>query len=126
MTERKFSARSKARLKGVRDDLVEVMTEALKTSPHDFGITEGLRSLQLQKIYVSRGKSRTMNSKHLTGHAVDIVVYDENGEVTWDLKYYREVAEHVKKVSFQLQIPITWGGDWKSFVDGPHFELKET
>jgi peptidoglycan L-alanyl-D-glutamate endopeptidase CwlK len=100
------------------------MTEALKDSPFDFGITEGVRTLEVQKLYVDRGKSRTMRSKHLTGDAVDIVVYDEKGKVTWDLTYYRQVAAHIKEVSERLKIPVTWGGDWKSLVDGPHFELK--
>lgn len=123
---RKFSTRSLQRLKGVKPQLVSLMQAALPSSPYDFGITEGLRTEQLQRIYVSRGKSRTMNSRHLTGDAVDIVVYDEKGQVTWDLSYYRKVAAHIKKVAEELGIPITWGGDWKSFVDGPHFELRRS
>ena len=117
-----FGTRSKERLQGVHPDLVKVLEEAIKESPLDFSITEGLRTKERQKALFDAGKSQTMNSRHLTGKAVDIAVI-KDGEVTWDFKYYQLVADHIKKVSKDLKIDIVWGGDWQSFKDGPHFEL---
>jgi peptidoglycan L-alanyl-D-glutamate endopeptidase CwlK len=114
--------RSKDRLKGVHPDLVKVIEEAIKESPLDFSISEGLRTKERQKVLFDAGKSQTMNSRHITGNAVDIAVIRE-GEVTWDFKYYQLVAEHIKKVAKELKIDIVWGGDWTSLRDGPHFEL---
>jgi peptidoglycan L-alanyl-D-glutamate endopeptidase CwlK len=98
------------------------MEEAIKESPLDFSITEGLRTKERQQELFSAGKSQTMNSRHLTGKAVDIAVI-KDGTVTWDFKEYQLVADHIKKVAKELGIDIVWGGDWVSFRDGPHFEL---
>jgi peptidoglycan L-alanyl-D-glutamate endopeptidase CwlK len=119
----KFSNRSLNNLKGVDMKLVDLMTEVLQKSPYDFGITEGLRTIEKQKEYVRTGKSQTMNSYHLKGKAVDIVVY-KDGEVTWDLKYYKEIADLVKRIAAEKGLKITWGGDWKTLVDGPHFQIE--
>ncbi|RGY61952.1 M15 family peptidase [Fusobacterium ulcerans] len=119
----KFSKRSLDNLKGVDERLVKLMEEVLSISPYDFGITEGLRTIEKQKEYVRTGKSQTMNSYHLKGKAVDIVVY-KDGEVTWDLKYYKEIANIVKETATEKGLKITWGGDWKTLVDGPHFQLE--
>jgi peptidoglycan L-alanyl-D-glutamate endopeptidase CwlK len=117
-----FGKRSQERLQGVHPDLVKVLEEAIKESPLDFSITEGLRTKERQKALFDAGKSQTMNSRHLTGKAVDIAVI-KDGEVTWDLKYYQLVADHIKKIAKDMKIDIVWGGDWQSFKDGPHFEL---
>lgn len=117
-----LSQRSLKRLEGVHPDLVKVVKRAIALTPVDFGITEGLRTLETQKKYVAEGKSKTMNSRHLTGHAVDVVAYPADKD-TWNLKYYRMIAEAFKQASKELNIPIVWGGDWTKFVDGPHFEL---
>jgi peptidoglycan L-alanyl-D-glutamate endopeptidase CwlK len=117
-----FGNKSKERLSGVHPDLVKVIEEAIKESPLDFSITEGLRTRERQQELFSAGKSQTMNSRHLTGKAVDIAVLVD-GKVTWDLKHYRIVTDHVKKVAKELDIPIVCGIDWTSFVDGPHIEL---
>lgn len=123
MSKWSFGQRSREKLVGVHPSLQILMKAALEESPYDFAITEGVRSLETQKVLFESGKSRTMNSKHLKGHAVDIAVLVD-GKVTWDFAYYKAVADHVKKVSAELNMPITWGGDWKSFLDGPHFEMK--
>lgn len=120
-----FGTKSKERLKGVHPDLVKVLEEAIKESPLDFSITEGLRTKERQKALFDAGKSQTMNSRHLTGKAVDIAVI-KDGEVTWDFKYYQLVADHIKAVAKKLDVPITWGGDWTSFRDGPHVELNRS
>jgi peptidoglycan L-alanyl-D-glutamate endopeptidase CwlK len=71
---------------------------------------------------MAAGATRTMNSRHLTGHAVDIAPYVA-GQVRWDWPLYHELAKTVKKCAADLDIPIQWGGDWRSFKDGPHWEL---
>lgn len=119
----KFSKRSLRNLKGVDERLVKLMEEVLSISPYDFGITEGLRTIEKQKEYVKAGKSQTVNSYHLKGKAVDIKVY-KDGKVTWDLKYYKEIADIVKEIAAEKGLKITWGGDWKTLVDGPHFQLE--
>ncbi len=117
-----FGTKSSERLAQVHPDLQRVFNEAIKNSPLDFSITEGLRTKERQKELFSAGKSQTMNSRHLTGKAVDIAVLVD-GQLTWDFPKYQIVADHVKKVAKELKIDIVWGGDWQSFKDGPHFEL---
>jgi peptidoglycan L-alanyl-D-glutamate endopeptidase CwlK len=117
--------RSKDRLSGVHPDLVKVIEEAIKESPLDFSITEGLRTKERQKELFDAGKSQTMNSRHITGKAVDIAVLFE-GKVTWEFRHYHTVADHIKKVAKELGIELVWGGDWQSFKDGPHFELNRS
>ena len=102
--------------------MVKVMQEAIKESPLDFSITEGVRTLERQKELFEAGKSQTMNSRHLKGFAVDIAVLID-GKLNWDFPNYKLVADHIKKVAEKLDVPIQWGGDWISFKDGPHFEL---
>lgn len=118
----KLSQRSKDRLVGVHPDLVKVVYRALELTPVDFGITEGVRSLATQKKYVAEGKSKTMKSRHLHGFAVDVVAYPKDKD-TWNMKYYRMIADAFKQASAELNIPIKWGGDFVSFKDGVHFEL---
>ena len=119
----KFSERSNRILGTVDIRLQNLMKAAIYASPYDFGITEGIRTLERQKELVAQGKSKTLKSYHLRGKAVDIKVYID-GEVTWDFKYYKEVADHVKEVARKLGYIITWGGDWKSIKDGPHFQIE--
>lgn len=118
----KFHQRSLANLDTVHPDLKRVMLEAIENAPFDFGITEGLRTKERQQQLFNEGKSQTLNSRHLTGNAVDIVIFIDN-KVTWDLKYYKVLSEHIKVVAKLNDVPIVWGGDWKSFVDAVHFEL---
>ena len=118
-----FSKASLDKMSGVNSKLVNLMKEAIKNSPRDFGITEGIRTLKRQKELFVQGKTKTLKSYHLTGKAVDIAVWI-NGEVTWNFKYYKEVADHIKEVAKKLGYVITWGGDWEKFKDGPHFQIE--
>ncbi|WP_233466568.1 M15 family metallopeptidase [Enterobacter asburiae] len=118
----KFSQRSEKNLVGVNPDLVKVVRRALELSPVDFGITEGLRTIERQKQLVAEGKSQTMNSRHITGHAVDVYAYPTPAG-SWDMTYYRQIADAFKAASIELKIPVEWGGDWKSLKDGPHMQL---
>ena len=117
-----FGTKSSEKLSKVHPDLQRVFNEAIKDSPIDFSITEGLRTRERQKTLFDAGKSQTMNSRHLTGKAVDIAVI-RDGEVTWDSKYYIPVLDHIKAVAKKLGIDISCGGDWQSFKDYVHVEL---
>lgn len=119
----KLSQRSLRNLKGVHPDLVKVAVRALEITDIDFGVTEGLRTIERQRELVAAGASRTMNSRHLTGHAIDVVALI-GGEVRWDWPLYARLALHFKAAAHELQVPITWGGDWPRFRDGPHYELQ--
>jgi peptidoglycan LD-endopeptidase CwlK len=118
--EKKFTLRSVKALQGVHPDLRKVCDLALQYSPYDFVITEGKRSIQQQRKYVSEGKSQTMKSRHLSGCAVDFVNSDD---FSYNEKKMRAIADAFKRAARNLNIPIRWGGDWKSFVDTPHIEL---
>jgi len=117
-----LGSRSRARLKGVHPDLIKVVELALTYSPHDFTITEGLRTAARQRELKAAGASQTMNSRHITGHAIDFAVL-VGGKVRWDWPLYGPVADAFKKAAKELNVPIIWGGDWKSLRDGPHVEL---
>jgi peptidoglycan L-alanyl-D-glutamate endopeptidase CwlK len=118
-----LGSRSRARLKGVHPDLVRVVELALTYSPHDFTITEGLRSVARQRELKAAGASQTMNSRHITGHAIDFAVL-VGGKVRWDWPLYGPVADAFKRAAKELKVPIVWGGDWVSLRDGPHIELR--
>lgn len=127
MSEFIFSQKSLEKLNSVDLKLKFLAEEVLKISPFDFGITEGFRDRATQNKYFQDGKSKCDGintlSKHQLGQAIDIMVYDENGKRTWQEKYYYQVAGVFKAVAKQMNINIRWGGDFKSIVDMPHFEL---
>lgn len=122
MSNFKFSQRSENNLKGVNSDLVKIVRRALQLSPVDFGITEGLRTVERQQQLVAAGKSQTMNSRHISGHAVDVFAYPTSAG-SWEWKYYEQIATAFKQAAKELDIPVEWGGDWKTLKDGPHFQL---
>lgn len=117
-----LSPRSEKALAGVHPDLVRVVRRAAEITAIDFIVTEGLRSQARQKQLVAAGASKTMKSRHLTGHAVDLAALVA-GKVRWDWPLYAKLAEAMKRAAAELGVPLEWGGDWKSFKDGPHFQL---
>lgn len=120
----KFSQRSENNLSGVNADLQRLARVALSLSGVDFGITEGLRTKERQRELVAAGKSQTMRSRHLTGHAVDVYAYPPGMPGgCWDWKWYEQIATAFQLASQQTGIPIEWGGDWRTLKDGPHFQL---
>lgn len=118
----KLGSTSLARLKGVHPDLVAVVKRAIEITPIDFTVLEGLRTKERQRLLVAKGASKTMNSYHITGHAVDIAPLVD-GKVTWDWKYYNQLAPFIKQAAEELGVNITWGGNWKTFKDGPHWQI---
>lgn len=117
-----LSRRSRDRLTGVHPRLIAVVEAAIRTTPVDFMITEGLRTAERQRALVRAGASRTMASRHLTGHAVDVAALVE-GRVRWDWPLYGRIAEAFKAAAKAQGTTLVWGGDWKRLRDGPHFEL---
>jgi peptidoglycan L-alanyl-D-glutamate endopeptidase CwlK len=109
-------------MQGVHPDLVKIVKRAIEITDTDFRVTEGLRTKARQKQLVKAGASKTMNSRHLTGHAVDLVALIDS-KVRWDWPLYHKLADAMKAAAKELNIPLEWGGDWKSFKDGPHFQL---
>lgn len=118
-----LSERSERCLKGVHPDLVKVVRRAAVLSSLPFIVTEGLRSLQRQKELVARGASKTLRSRHLTGHAIDFVVQVGAKGISYKHSDMAQVGAAMKKAASECGIPVEWGGDWKSFVDTPHVEL---
>lgn len=120
----RLGSRSLKNLEGVKADLHQLVILALKYSPHDFTITEGIRSKERQAELVRTGKSTTMNSKHLTGDAVDFYPYYSGSvQVNAPMKMFKEIADAFKKAAKELNMKITWGGDWKNFIDCPHIQV---
>lgn len=117
-----LGARSKSRLKGVHPDLVKVVERAIQITTVDFTVLEGLRDPQRQRTLVDSGASQTLNSRHITGHAVDLGAWVDD-QVDWSWPLYSKIAAAMKEAAKQVGVPIEWGGDWRTFKDGPHFQL---
>ncbi|EHK65316.1 M15 family metallopeptidase [Achromobacter arsenitoxydans] len=128
MSQFQLSQRSLTRLIGVHPDLVAVVKLAIRRTPADFTVVEGVRTVAQQCEYVARGTSKTMNSYHLPqadglGHAVDLAPLT-GGAIPWgDWSKFKGLADVVKACAAELGVPLEWGGDWKTFKDGPHFQI---
>lgn len=145
-----LGADSISNLRGVHPDLVRVVKAAIALTEVDFKVIEGLRTLEQQRKYFAAGKSKTMNSRHLTGHAVDLAAL-VSGAVSWDLPLYFKIAEAMKQAAISEGVMVVWGGGWeplnssgspkkmcddyvarmrksgrKPIVDGVHFELERS
>lgn len=123
----KLSAASQMKLAGVHPYLVRVVRRAAEITTCDFIVTEGKRTVARQKQLVAAGASRTLRSRHLPGKAgfacaVDLAAL-VGGKVRWDWPLYAKLAAAMKQAAKDLGVPIEWGGDWKSFKDGLHFQL---
>lgn len=128
----KFSQKSLNNLKGVKPELVKVVNRALELSTVDFGVREGLRTVEQQREYVRTGASQTMASKHITGDAVDL--YPSVLPEGWQKnpKVWLPVLDAMKKAGDELGVKLRFGINWKNdprlpietkFIDAPHIEL---
>lgn len=145
-----LSQRSLDRLEGVDENLVNVVKRAIELTEVDFGVIQGLRTIEEQEALVAKGASQTMKSKHLEGLAVDLMAY-VGGKGSWELTIYDEVADAVKAAAIELDVAVRWGAAWhiddirdwdgtmeeamnayidlrrsqgrRPFIDAPHFEL---
>jgi peptidoglycan L-alanyl-D-glutamate endopeptidase CwlK len=144
-----LSERSLGRLDGVDEKLVEVVKKAIELTKIDFGVTEGLRTIERQQELVAAGASQTMASKHIEGQAVDLVAYI-GSRVSWELNLYDDIADAMKQAAKEVGVTLRWGAAWhknltdtdltsaelmneyvdlrrsqnkRPFIDAPHFEL---
>ena len=148
----KLSKRSLGRLDGVDERLVRVIKRAIELTKIDFGVTEGVRSVERQQELVDAGASKTMKSKHIDGRAVDLVAY-LGSRVSWELNLYDDIADAVKQAAIEEGVKVRWGAAWtvsdiceweedmeaamnsyidirrsqgrRPFIDAPHFELMD-
>ena len=146
----KLSKRSLAKLDGVDDRLVRVVNNAITITSIDFGVIQGLRTIEEQRELVAKGASQTMKSKHLDGLAVDLMAYVA-GRGSWELSVYDDIADAMKIAAIEEGVGIRWGAAWqiddirewdgtmqdamdayidlrrsqgrRPFIDAPHFEL---
>lgn len=117
-----LSQGSMRKLRGVHPRLRRLVEAAILETPVDFGVIEGLRTIETQKKLVASGASTTMNSRHLTGHAVDLAAYI-GPRLSWEWKLYVQIADTMFKCATDMDITIEWGGHWDHPKDGPHFQL---
>lgn len=117
-----LGSKSIQRLAGVHPDLVRVVRAAAMASDLDFCVLEGLRTLDRQKQLLAQGATTTLKSRHLTGHAVDLAAMS-GGEIRWDWPLYHKLAVVIKAAAKVEKVPLEWGGDWRKFKDGPHWQL---
>ena len=132
----KLSKRSHQNLIGVHPDLDAVIERAIQITPIDFGVSEGVRTVERQKQLVAEGKSTTMNSKHIPvyfkpdyylpegkyGAAVDLFVLVD-GKVTWEHRHFRKAIQAVFTAAIELGVQIEAGALWRDFLDSPHIQL---
>ena len=145
-----FGKASHKELEGVKVELVLCVRRALELSTQDFCVYDGLRTAKEQAAHVKNGTSKTMQSKHLQGLAVDLVPWI-NGGPKWDWDGCYKIAWAMDQAATEQGIAhkIRWGGAWdrrlsdygndaqayvnevrdytqrhegKDFIDGPHFE----
>ena len=139
-----YSKRSIDNLKGVHPSLVTVMMEAIKKSPCDFTITEGVRTAERQKSLYAQGRTAKggivtyadgvkNKSNHQVkadgfGYAVDIYPYFD-GKVQVSVKdvipRLKQITDHIKSVAMKLGVKLDFGIDWKKPFDPPHIQIKQ-
>ncbi len=152
MSRFKLGAKSLKELEGVHADLVAVVKRAIELTVQDFSVHDGIRTLEEQQRLVDSGASRTLKSRHITGHAVDLVPYI-NGKLRWEWEPIYRITDAVRTAAEELGTPIRWGGAWdrlltelddppedivddysarrrragkRAFLDGPHYELPKS
>lgn len=122
-----FGKTSKTRMIGLDSRLIVFLNRAIEITQVDFTIVEGLRSKAKQAADVKSGASFTMNSRHLTGHAVDVAPWIA-GAISWKWAHFHQLAPYLFEAAKQVKCPIEWGGNWpavpgKSAPDGPHWQI---
>lgn len=126
----RLSPKSKARLQTVEPRLAKLIEDCIKTFPLLMAITEGKRTLEQQKGNVRIGVSQTLNSYHIPkdgedfSRAVDVAIFKADGWYSTDIEDYRAFADTVLEEAKNRGLKVTWGGNWKTLVDGPHFQIE--
>jgi peptidoglycan L-alanyl-D-glutamate endopeptidase CwlK len=122
--------RSLQALAHVHPDLVKVVTLAHGDSQQAFEVIQGLRTLAEEQANVAKGASETLHSRHLPNKeglacAVDVAAVDQ-GHISWNPLLYQAIAHAMKAAAMELDVPIEWGGDWRTLKDWGHFQLPWT
>ena len=112
----RLSQRSLDRLEGVHPEMAAVVERAIQLTEVDFGVTQGVRTLEEQKANVAAGRSQTMASKHLLqddgfSHAVDVVAY-VGPDVSWELNLYDDICDAFAQAAREIEVAIKWGAAW--------------
>ncbi len=125
----KLSKKSEDELSLCHPHLRQVIRRAIEISEVDFGVGETERTLERQILMIETRASTTKKSRHLKReedelgvHAVDLYAW-VNGEVSWDMRYYKKIAKAIFKAAIEFGVDVEWGGLWNNPVDGPHFQL---
>lgn len=121
----KLGSKSLKELGGVHPSLVAVVKRAIELTTQDFTVFDGIRTIEEQREHVRKGNSKTMKSKHIEGRAVDLVPWINNGPRWEPLSAFEPIAKAMKQAAAELGVPLTYGGEWKTFKDYPHWELKD-
>ena len=147
----KLGNKSKEKLEGVDERMVSIVRYAVSVTKQDFSVICGLRTRREQEALVKKGASKTMNSKHLDGNAVDLMAWIDGGR--WELNLYDEIADAMAEAARAIDTAVKWGAAWsvgdirywdgtmeeamnayvdlrrsqgkRPFIDGPHFELMD-
>lgn len=107
----KFGEKSLRELEGVNPRLVAVVHRALELSEQDFAVHDGLRTREEQAKLLEAGATWTLDSKHLTGEAVDLVPYI-NGKLRWEWEPIYTIAKAVRQAAKEINVKLCWGGAW--------------
>src|SRR5210317_141098 len=105
-----LSQRSIDRMDGVDERLVACVKRAIELTEIDFGVTQGLRTIDEQRELVAKGASKTMKSKHIDGLAVDLMAYCSGDR--WELNLYDEIADAMKSGAEAVGVSVRWGAAW--------------
>lgn len=148
-----LGANSLKRLEGVHPTLVAVVKRAIQITPQDFSVVQGVRTRDEMCVNYGKGRTAAQcaakgvpakfaapdlakvtwlndpfKSKHGVaadgfGHAVDLAAFVD-GKIDWDdLDRFKVISEAMKAAARGLDASVTWGGDWTSSKDFPHYEL---
>jgi peptidoglycan L-alanyl-D-glutamate endopeptidase CwlK len=125
----RLGSTSLSRLGGVHPLLVGCVVRAIRVTSVDFTVFEGVRSMDRQVELVRSGRSKTMDSRHLVGKAVDLPSW--HGYPKWDRIDAQQIANAMFQSAKECGVTLRWGGDWnmngdqtdESFRDLVHFEL---
>ena len=146
----KLSQKSLDKLITVEPQLQSVVRRAIELTKVDFGVIEGIRTVERQKELVAKGASKTTKSKHIEGRAVDLMAYID-GRGCWELNVYDDIADAMKQAAIEADGGLVWGAAWnvddirewegsmeeamnyyidtrreqgrRPFIDAPHFQL---
>lgn len=101
------------KLKGTNPVLQRIILRAIAISAVDFIIVQGLRDDAEQwRLYEEGKATRTLDSLHLIGDAVDLGAMIQK-KLTWDPVFYPVIAKAVAEAAAEAKQPIRWGGCWK-------------